>query len=95
VSAADAGGLHAAEFSQFSRFKTLSESPVVDRSQPVDSGNVSAHDFQPPPDPVIASMNPFNLLRSCQTRVGECADTTITSITDRFGGGFDALKKGV
>ena len=49
-------------------------------------GNVPAHEFQPPPDPVFTEELP-NTERSSilPAKVGECADTTITSITDRFG----------
>src|SRR4249920_2766766 len=56
-------------------------------------GNISAHDFQPPPDPVIVdeSVQPSSILPS---KLGECADTTITSITDRFGADLTPSKKG-
>jgi len=49
-------------------------------------GNISAHEFQPPPDPVFDEFLP-NTERSSilPAKVGECADTTITSITDRYG----------
>ena len=49
-------------------------------------GNISAHEFQPPPDPVFDEFLP-NTERSSilPGKVGECADTTITSITDRYG----------
>jgi hypothetical protein len=56
-------------------------------------GNISAHDFQPPPDPVEVdeSVEPSSILPST---VGQCADTTITSITDRFGADLTPSKKG-
>ena len=48
--------------------------------------NISAHDFKPPPDPVIADEFPnTERISTLPAKVGECADTTITSITDRFG----------
>jgi hypothetical protein len=72
--------------------KPQGESPVVDRSHQ-SIGNVSAHDFQPPLNPVIVdeSVQPSSILPST---VGECADTTITSITDRFGADLTPSKKG-
>ena len=55
-------------------------------------GNLSAHEFQPPPDPVFDEPErPSSIL---PTTVGECADTTITSITDRFGEDLTPSKKG-
>jgi hypothetical protein len=56
-------------------------------------GNISAHEFQPPPDPVVVdeSVEPSSILPA---KVGECADTTITSITDRFGADLTPSKKG-
>lgn len=56
-------------------------------------GNISAHEFQPPPDPVFVdeSVAPSSILPG---KVGECADTTITSITDRFGADLTPSKKG-
>jgi hypothetical protein len=56
-------------------------------------GNISAHEFQPPPDPVEVdeSVQPSSILPA---KVGECADTTITSITDRFGADLTPSKKG-
>jgi hypothetical protein len=56
-------------------------------------GNISAHDFQPPPDPVLVdeSVAPGSILPA---KVGECADTTITSITDRYGADLTPSKKG-
>jgi len=48
--------------------------------------NISAHDFKPPPDPVPADEFPnTERISMLPAKVGECADTTITSITDRFG----------
>lgn len=49
--------------------------------------------WQPPPDPVFVdeSVAPSSILPS---KVGECADTTITSITDRFGADLTPSKKG-
>ena len=49
-------------------------------------GNIPAHEFQPPADPVADEFLP-NTERSSilPAKVGECADTTITSITDRYG----------
>jgi hypothetical protein len=45
-----------------------------------------AHTWQPPADPVIGDDLPNTERTSILPgRVGECADTTITSITDRFG----------
>jgi hypothetical protein len=56
-------------------------------------GNLSAHEFQPLPDPVFVdeSVAPSSILPG---KVGECADTTITSITDRFGADLTPSKKG-
>ena len=55
-------------------------------------GNLSAHEFQPPPDPVFDEPEqPSSIL---PTTVGQCADTTITSITDRFGADLTPSKKG-
>jgi hypothetical protein len=53
----------------------------------------SADQWQPPPDPVFAdeSVAPSSILPS---KVGECADTTITMITDRFGADLTPSKKG-
>jgi len=55
--------------------------------------NISAHDFKPAPDPVFVdeSVAPSSILPS---KVGECADTTITSITDRFGADLTPSRKG-
>src|SRR6202035_2507032 len=63
--------------------KPPAERPVVDRSHQ-SMGNAAAHDFQPPPDPVIVdeSVQPSSVLPD---KVGECADTTITSTPGRFG----------
>jgi hypothetical protein len=49
--------------------------------------------WQPPPDPVFVdeSVAPGSILPA---KVGECADTTITSITDRFGADLTPSKKG-
>jgi hypothetical protein len=65
---------------------------TVDRSHQ-SIGNISAHEFQPPPDPVVVdeSVQPSSILPA---KVGECADTTITSITDRFGADLTPSKKG-
>ncbi|MGO8912539.1 MAG: hypothetical protein ACLQDM_24880 [Bradyrhizobium sp.] len=56
-------------------------------------GNISPDRFQPPPDPVFVdeSVAPSSILPS---KIGECADTTITSITDRFGADLTPSKKG-
>ena len=49
-------------------------------------GSASPDKWQPPPDPVFDEFLP-NTERSSilPAKVGECADTTITSITDRYG----------
>jgi hypothetical protein len=59
--------------------------------QPI--ATTSADQWQPPPDPVFVdeSVAPSSILPS---KVGECADTTITSITDRFGADLTPAKKG-
>ncbi len=59
--------------------------------QPI--ATTSADQWQPPPDPVFVdeSVAPSSILPS---KVGECADTTITSITDRFGADLTPSKKG-
>ena len=69
-----------------------STASTVDRTHQ-SIGNISAHDFQPPPDPVFVdeSVAPSSILPG---KVGECADTTITSITDRFGADLTPTKKG-
>jgi hypothetical protein len=52
----------------------------------------SADQWQPPPDPVFDEPEqPSSIL---PTAVGQCADTTITSITDRFGADLTPSKKG-
>jgi len=68
------------------------ERATADRSHQ-SIGNISAHEFQPPPDPVVVdeSVQPSSILPG---KVGECADTTITSITDRFGADLSPSKKG-
>jgi hypothetical protein len=70
-------------------------SPPPDRTDPSHQsiGNLSAHEFQPPRDPVEIdeSVQPSSILPA---KVGECADTTITSITDRFGADLTPSKKG-
>jgi len=55
--------------------------------------SASADQWQPPPDPVLVdeSIAPSSILPAT---VGECADTTITSITDRFGADLTPSKKG-
>lgn len=59
--------------------------------QPI--ATTSADQWQPPPDPVFVdeSVAPSSILPS---KVGECADTTITSITDRFGADLTPSRKG-
>ena len=59
--------------------------------QPI--ATTSADQWQPPPDPVFVdeSVAPSSILPS---KVGECADTTITSITDRFGADLTPSKRG-
>jgi hypothetical protein len=55
--------------------------------------NASPDRWQPPPDPVFVdeSVQPSSILPST---VGQCADTTITMITDRFGADLTPSKKG-
>ncbi len=59
--------------------------------QPI--ATTSPDQWQPPPDPVFVdeSVAPSSILPST---VGECADTTITSITDRFGADLTPSRKG-
>ena len=59
--------------------------------QPISTA--SADRWQPPPDPVFVdeSVAPSSILPG---KVGECADTTITSITDRFGADLTPSKRG-
>lgn len=59
--------------------------------QPI--ATASADQWQPPPDPVFVdeSVAPSSILPS---KIGECADTTITMITDRFGADLTPSKKG-
>jgi hypothetical protein len=55
---------------------------VADRS----IGSASPDKWQPPPDPVISDDLPnTERISLLPGKVGECADTTITAITDRFG----------
>jgi len=69
---------------------SASNGPAAGKSYAASSdksiGNASPDRWQPPPDPVINEDLPgterISLLPS---KVGECADTTITSITDRYG----------
>jgi hypothetical protein len=69
----------------------LASNPPTDRPAVVDRthesiANISAHDFKPPPDPVPVEEFPgTERISILPAKVGECADTTITSITDRFG----------
>jgi hypothetical protein len=65
--------------------------PNVTARQPI--ATTSADQWQPPPDPVFVdeSVAPSSILPS---KVGECADTTITSITDRFGADLTPSRKG-
>ena len=68
--------------------------PPPDR--PIANGPIASappDQWQPPPDPVFVdeSVAPSSILPS---KVGECADTTITSITDRFGADLTPSKKG-
>ena len=84
--------LMAAACTQPSVLNSPTDSSTADRSHQ-SIGNISAHEFQPPPDPVIVdeSVAPSSILPST---VGQCADTTITSITDRFGADLTPSKKG-
>ena len=69
----------------------LASNPPTDRPAVVDRthesiANISAHDFKPPPDPVPVEEFPgTERISILPAKVGECADTTITSITDRVG----------
>jgi hypothetical protein len=48
--------------------------------------SASADQWQPPPDPVLSVELPnTERISLLPGKVGECADTTITSITDRYG----------
>ena len=60
-------------------------------------GSASADQWQPPPDPVFNEELPgTERISILPGKVGECADTTITSITDRYGADLTpaASKKG-
>jgi len=89
--------LMVAACTQPSVLSSPAERPAADRvtNDPTHQsmGNISAHDFKPPPDPVFVdeSVAPSSILPA---KVGECADTTITSITDRFGADLTPSKKG-
>jgi len=49
-------------------------------------GTVSPDQWQPPPDPVMDEVLPgTERISMLPEKVGDCADTTITSITDRYG----------
>jgi hypothetical protein len=49
-------------------------------------GSAPADQWQPPPDPVVnVDLPNTERISLLPGQVGECADTTITSITDRFG----------
>jgi hypothetical protein len=49
-------------------------------------GSASPDQWQPPPDPVINEDLPgTERISVLPAKVGECTDTTITSITDRYG----------
>ena len=84
--------LLAAACTQPSVLNSPTDRATVDRTHQ-SIGNISAHEFQPPPDPVVVdeSIAPSSILPAT---VGECADTTITSITDRFGADLTPSKKG-
>jgi hypothetical protein len=72
---------------------SVSNSPAGRSTANQSIGSASADQWQPPPDPVFVdeSVAPSSILPS---KVGECADTTITSITDRFGADLTPSKKG-
>jgi hypothetical protein len=71
----------------------VSTSPTGRATTNQSIASASADQWQPPPDPVFVdeSVAPSSILPS---KVGECADTTITSITDRFGADLTPSKKG-
>jgi hypothetical protein len=49
-------------------------------------GSASPDQWQPPPDPVFDEVLPgTERISMLPEKVGDCADTTITSITDRYG----------
>jgi hypothetical protein len=48
-------------------------------------GSAPADQWQPPPDPVFEELPGTERISVLPAKVGECADTTITSITDRYG----------
>jgi hypothetical protein len=62
--------------------QSKSYAAISDRSM----GSASPDQWQPPPDPVLNDDLPnTERISLLPGKVGECADTTITSITDRFG----------
>ncbi|MGA9088743.1 MAG: hypothetical protein WB420_06535 [Bradyrhizobium sp.] len=70
-----------------------SNSPAERPTARLPIATASADQWQPPPDPVFVdeSVAPSSILPS---KIGECADTTITMITDRFGADLTPSKKG-
>jgi hypothetical protein len=67
-----------------------SNGPASNRSYAASSdksiASASADQWQPPPDPVFGEDLPnTERISLLPGKVGECADTTITSITDRYG----------
>lgn len=69
---------------------TSGDRPAANKSYAASSdksvGSAPPDQWQPPPDPVIGEDLPgTERISILPAKVGECADTTITSITDRFG----------
>lgn len=70
--------------------RAASNSPAASKSYASSSdksiGSAPPDQWQPPPDPVIDEVLPgTERISILPAKVGECADTTITSITDRSG----------
>ena len=66
-----------------------SNGPVAEKSYASSSdksiGSAPPDQWQPPPDPVDEDLPGTERISVLPAKVGECADTTITSITDRYG----------
>lgn len=66
-----------------------SNGPVASKSYAASSdssvGSAPPDRWQPPPDPVDEDLPGTERISVLPAKVGECADTTITSITDRYG----------
>jgi hypothetical protein len=71
-------------------FADQSQPPAKERLSP---GSASPDRWEPAPDPVDEVFPGTERISQLPGKVGECADTTITSITDRYGEDLAARPK--